>query len=83
MERTIKWYTAVNEIAEAEGIEVADEDYENEAQNLQGKNRYGYRNYPFLCPGPGERRNYRCNHPQKSIKLVLDNAKIVEQDCFP
>ncbi len=75
-EKTIKWYTIANEIAEAEGIEVSDTDYEEEAQNI--KDRTGIdidtiRSY-IQEQGKGDVTDKIIR--QKVIKLILDNAKI-------
>lgn len=79
VERMIKWNTAVNEIAEAEGIEVTDEDYENEAQNLQERTGVDLETIHSFIQEQG--RDYITDAiiRRKVVNLILDNAKIVDK----
>jgi len=75
-EKTIKWYTAASEIAEAEGIEVSDSDYENEAQNLQDRTGIDIDTIRSYIQDQGKDEVTDTIVRKKVIKLILDNAKI-------
>ncbi|HOV33276.1 MAG TPA: trigger factor [Candidatus Hydrogenedens sp.] len=79
VEKMIKWNTSVVEIAEAEGIEVADEDYENEAQNLQGKTGIDLDTIRSFVEGEGKDNVTEAIIRRKVVQLILDNAKIVDK----
>lgn len=77
--RMIKWFTVVQEIAEAEGIEVTDEDYEREAQTIQmgtGIDLDTIRNY-IQNQGKGDVTDSIVR--KKVLQLIIDNANITEK----
>ncbi len=77
--RSIKWLTAVQEIAEAEGIEPTDEDFENEAQNIQrgsGIDIDTIRNY---IQTEGKNTITDSIIRRKVLQLIIDNAQINEK----
>lgn len=75
-EKTIKWYTAANEIAEAEGIEITDSDYENEAQSIQGRTGIDIETIRNYIQEQGRDDVNDTILRRKVVKLVLDNARI-------
>jgi len=75
-EKTIKWYTLANEIAEAEGIEISDSDYENEAQSIQGRTGIDIDTIRSYIQEQGKDDVTDTIIRKKVIKLILDNAKI-------
>ena len=75
-EKTIKWYTVANEIAEAEGIEITDSDYENEAQSIQGRTGIDIETIRNYIQEQGKDDVNDTILRKKVVKLILDNAKI-------
>lgn len=75
-EKTIKWYTVANEIAEAEGIEITDSDYENEAQSIQGRTGIDIETIRSYIQEQGKDDVTDTIIRRKVVKLILDNAKI-------
>ncbi len=75
-EKTIKWYTVASEIAEAEGIEITDSDYENEAQSIQGRTGIDIETIRNYIQEQGKDDVNDTILRKKVVKLILDNAKI-------
>ncbi|HOQ33050.1 MAG TPA: trigger factor [Candidatus Hydrogenedens sp.] len=75
-EKTIKWYTVANEIAEAEGIEITDSDYEDEAQNIQGRTGIDIETIRNYIQEQGKEDVNDTIIRKKVVKLILDSAKI-------
>ncbi len=75
-EKTIKWYTAANEIASAEGIEISENDYEDEAQSIQGRTGIDIETIRSYIQEQGKDDVTDTIIRRKVVKLILDNAKI-------
>ncbi|MCX8065008.1 MAG: trigger factor [Candidatus Hydrogenedentes bacterium] len=77
--RMIKWFTVVHEIAEAEGIEVTEEDYENEAQNIQRGTGIDLDTIKSYIQNQGKGDVTDTIIRKKVLQLIINNAKITDR----
>ncbi len=79
--RSIKGMVVLNEIGEAEGVEVTDEDFEKEAQTLS-KSIGADAEMVAQYLKTGEQRGTHADriYRSKSLAVIMDNAKITDKE---
>jgi trigger factor len=78
----IKRMVTLNEIGEAEGIEVTDEDFENMAEDIASRTGLQADVVSQYMAEEGRRRNMYEDRifREKAIRVVMDNAKITDKE---
>jgi len=79
--REIKAYVAVNEIGQAEGIEVTEDDFEKEAEAIMSRTGITADVISRYLRQEDKRDEYEDRiFRKKALAVVMDNAKIVEKE---
>jgi trigger factor len=79
--RDIKRLVALNEIGEAEGVEVTDEDFEQEAELLAARTGLEMDMVSQYLSQEDQRNSYESRiFRAKALKVVIDNAKITDKE---
>lgn len=79
--RNIKAYTVVNEIGEAEGIEVTDEDFEREAVSITQRTGLDMDSISRYMQTEEQRDTFEDRiFRQKALAVIMDNAEITDKE---
>jgi len=79
--KNIKGYVVVQEIAEAEGVEVTDEDMEKEAEAIQKRTGMGMDVVAKFLAQDERINEYRDRiYRDKALAIVMDNAKVTDKE---
>ncbi len=77
--KAIKWFTAAQEIAEAEGIEATEEDFEKEAQSIQMGTGIDIDTIRDYIQNQGKDDITDSIIRRKVLRLIIDNAQVTEK----
>jgi trigger factor len=79
--RDIKIFTAINEIGEAEGIQVTDEDFEKEAENLRARTGMEMQVVQRFLAQSEQRNEYESRiFRQKAVAVVMEHATVTDKE---
>ena len=81
---TMKLWSLISEIAEAEGVEVTDEDFEEEATAMSARTGIAVDSVAKYLGDESRRGNYERRILQrKVIGVILSNANVTEKEASP